>query len=121
MRVSPSLRRSPSVSFADSSPGGGAKGDTMDGPYDGGRNVRIPQSPSLPFSQLRWQLPRRGSQRHQPPLGKGAKTGEGGGLTGSGGGGKLKAKSGDFSFFGKKRDRRSPMREKDQHRWKCMY
>ena len=53
MRVSPSLRRSPSVSFADSSPGGGAKGDTMDGPYDGGRNARIPQLPPLPFSQLR--------------------------------------------------------------------
>ena len=56
MRVSPSRRRSPSVSFADSSTGGGAKGDTMDGPYDGGRNVRIPQSPSqapptAPFRQ----------------------------------------------------------------------
>ena len=63
---------------------------------------------------------RRRKLRRQPPLGKGAKTGEGGGLTGRGGGGKLKAKSGDFPFFGKKRDRRSPMREKDQHRWKCM-
>ena len=36
---------------------------------------------------------RRRKLRRQPPLGKGAKTGEGGGLTGRGGGGKLKAKS----------------------------